>query len=129
MRPWEDRPAEVANLLNPAFCGWIIFQCVKSHIDESDGRPMPYALAFLVLPLVLHRYTRETMKSTTRHLQVWLNGNQQSKIGLAERARSLVPYSREALMLLHQTHTVAVRDSDAALVLENGLRRIRSRRF
>jgi Family of unknown function (DUF6521) len=129
MRPWEDRPAEVANLLNPAFCGWIIFQCVQSNIDESEGSPMPYALAFLVLPLVLHQSTRETMKSTTRHFQVWLNGNQQIKIGLAERARSLVPYTREALMLLQQTHTVAVRSSDAALVIQNRLRRIRQRRF
>jgi hypothetical protein len=129
MRPWEDRPAEVANLLNPAFCGWIIFKCVQSYIYESVGSPMPYSLAFLVPPLVLHQRTRETMKSTTRHWQVWLNGNQQIKIGVAERVRSLVPYTREALMFLQQTHTVAVRSSDAALVLQNGLRRMRRHRF
>jgi hypothetical protein len=90
---------------------------------------MPYALAYLVLPLVLHQCTRETMKSSTRHFQVWLNGNQEIKIGLAERARSLVPYTREALILLHQTRTVAARSSDAALVLQNGLRTIRRRGF
>jgi hypothetical protein len=90
---------------------------------------MPYALVFLVLPLVLHRCTRETIKSTTRHFQVWLNGNQQIKVGLATRARSLVPYSREALMLLQQTHTLAVSSGDAALLVQNGLRRIRRNRF
>ena len=129
MTPWQDRPAEVANLLNPAFCGWIIFHCVQSHIGESGGNPMPYALAFLVLPLVLHQSTRETMESTTRHWQVWLNGNQQIKIGLAERVRSLIPYTREALMFLQQTHTVTVRSSDAALLLQSGLRSMRRHRF
>jgi hypothetical protein len=72
---------------------------------------------------------KQDLQTRPRHFQVWLNGNQQIKIGLAERARSLVPYTREALMLLQQTHTVAVRSSDAALVIQNGLRRMGRRRF
>lgn len=129
MKAWQDRPAEVANLLNPAFCGRILFHCVKGYNQESPEFPMPYSIVFLVLPLVLHRHTRETIKGTTRHFHVWLNRSQQIKIGLAARARSLVPHTREALMLLQQTHTIAIRSSDAALLIENELRRMRRRRF
>jgi Family of unknown function (DUF6521) len=86
---------------------------------------MPYALAYLVLPLVLHEGTRKTMEARIRHFQVWINRNQQIKVGLAVRARSLVPYSREALILLRQAGLVEFRASDAALMIVKPLRRFR----
>lgn len=129
MKRWEDRAPEVANLLNPAFCGQIIHRCVLSYKRESDGSAMPYALAFLVLPLVLHRETRQAMSGTRYHFQVWLNGNQHIKVGLAERARSIVSYSREALVFLQQTAAIQVRVPDAGLVTAARLRRRPRPRF
>jgi Family of unknown function (DUF6521) len=85
MRRWEDRPQEVAHLLNPAFCGQVIYECALSYAAQSE-RGMPYALAFLVLPIVLHPGTQKTMNSRTRHFLVWVNSNQHIKVGLAERA-------------------------------------------
>jgi hypothetical protein len=130
MIPWADRPPEVANLLNPAFCGQVIFRCVQSHFDESDGAAMSYPLAFLVLPLILHRDTRETMRENRRYFAVWLNGNQHVKIGFAQRARSLVPYAREALTFLQQARIISVSDSNAMIIPGAArLRRPRGRRF
>lgn len=116
MRPWADRPPEVANLLNPAFCGQVIFRCVQSYVREGNGIPMPYPLAFLILPLILHRETRETMQAQRKFFPVWLNGNEHIKIGFAQRARSLAPFTREALTFLQKTVTIRVNENDAALM-------------
>jgi ABC-three component (ABC-3C) system Middle Component 3 len=116
MTRWEERPIEVANLLNPAFCGHVIYGCAEAHESEAD-KPMPYALAFLVLPLVLHSETRSTMKANTRHFEVWLSVNPEIKVGLATRARSLVPFARETLGFLQRSGTLTIRETDAALVV------------
>jgi ABC-three component (ABC-3C) system Middle Component 3 len=116
MTRWEERPIEVANLLNPAFCGHVIYGCAEAHESEAD-KPMPYALAFLVLPLVLHSETRSTMKANTRHFEVWLSVNPEIKVGLATRARSLVPFARETLGFLQRSGTLTIRETDAALVM------------
>lgn len=126
MKNWLERPQEVANLLNPAFCGRLIYDCVRGCASE-DGRPLPCALGFLILPLVLHPSTRETMSGRTRHFQVWLNSNQQIKVGFSSRARSLVPYSREAITFLLQTGTLEVTSPDACFVIKKRLRAIRRR--
>jgi hypothetical protein len=128
MRPWQDTPPEVANLLNPAFCGQILFRAVKAHMKESN-MPMPYPLAFLVLPLVLHGRTRQSIKATTKHLQVWLNGNQPIKVGLSARARSLVPYTRQALAFVNQTGAVNLALPEATLIAADRLRTVRNRKF
>lgn len=60
MTVWEERPIEVANLFNPAFCGEIVRLCVKSYVDET-GRGFPYILSFLVLPTLMYNDTRATM--------------------------------------------------------------------
>ncbi len=129
MKRWEDRPEEVANLLNPAFCGRLIYSSVQAHQTEND-RPMPYTVAFLVLPLALHAATREAIiKAIIRHFEVWIDANQEIKIGLAVRARSLVPFARETLAFLLQTGALEIRESDAALLIGKRLRQMRGRLF
>jgi hypothetical protein len=125
MKKWEDRPEEVANLLNPAFCGRLIYSAVKTHQADNES-PMAYSIAFLVLPLALHACTREAIiKRTIRHFEVWIDENQEIKIGLAVRARSLVPFARETLAFLLQTGALIIRESDAALLIGRPLRPIR----
>ncbi len=129
MKAWADTPPEVANLLNPAFCGQVVVRTVKSYLAESRGKPMPYPLAFIILPLVLHSRTRQSIKGTTRHFQVWLNGVQAVKVGLGSRARSLVPYTRQALTFTTQTRALVVSETTAAISLGVKLKTIRSRNF
>lgn len=128
MKAWSDRPQEVANLLNPAFCGRVIYHSVEGYAQQHH-RNMPYALTFVVLPLILHPATRVTIHGTTRHFEVWLNTNQHIKVGLATRARTLVPYVREALTFLFQSRTLAVaNNSNAALIIRARLRQANPRR-
>src|SRR4030042_6732456 len=100
MKPWQKRSSEEANLLNPAFLALILHQCVKGYCDAGQSKA-PYVLPFLIIPLVLHKGTREALPvkvSTT--LSTWITRLQgvQAKTGYAERARSIVPYVKEALI-------------------------------
>jgi hypothetical protein len=121
MRRWEERPIEVANLLNPAFCGRLLYQSIVGH-SEYQSKDMPYALFFLVLPLVLHAPTRAVISSTTRHFQVWLNAHQEVKLGFAQRAKALVPYTREAVLFLYSAGAVKVSEQTAAFRTAGKLR-------
>lgn len=104
MNKWDSRPQEEANLLNPAFCALILAQAVEDYVkDFTDG--MPFALAFVVLPIVLHKPTREALpQRTSKALSSWLDENEDHRATFAERARALSPFVQEALLysLVHE---------------------------
>lgn len=93
---WQNRPPEVANLLNPAFCGVLLRQSVAEYEDRV-GTGLPYGLVFLVLPIVLHRPTRDKIRLRMKQLHPWLQKYPEVKVDFADRARQLVPITREAL--------------------------------
>ncbi len=108
MLRWEQRPVEVANLFNPAFCAVLLQSSIKGFQSQQD-RGMPYPLLFLVLPIVLHSYTREILpKSTATKMHVWLQEHPEVRIGFVERSRNLVPYTKEALIFGVRTGIIAV---------------------
>ena len=106
MKNWENRATEIAYLLNPAFCGRIIYHAIKSYQQESK-RPMPFPLVYLILPMVLHRKTRERIKSITQ-MQIWIQRNPEMLIGFADRAKNMVPITNEAVEFLMQSGTVTL---------------------
>lgn len=95
------RTHEVAFLLNPAFCGRILYSTIKTY-SKTSNRAFPFPLIYLVLPLVLHKQTRISISSRTQ-LLVWIQKNPQLLIDFPKRARELVPISNEALEFLLQT--------------------------
>jgi hypothetical protein len=98
MTPWRDRSPEERALLNPSFFSLLFWHAATGHMTEG-GIGLPFGTAFLVLPMVLHRETRESLpKMVATSLPVWLDDNQLVRARLAERARTLVPYTKEALM-------------------------------
>lgn len=96
--PWDSRPPEVANLLNPAFCSVLLFDTVKQYQSEGfDG--LPYPLSFLVLPIILHKNTRQSLpKTRSTKMSAWLQDKSFVKIGFAKRARLTVPFTNEAIL-------------------------------
>lgn len=95
---WTSRPAEIANLLNPAFASLLIRSAAHGY-TRDDPSGLPLTLAYLLLPIVLHRKTRESLPRTTKtRVHTWLQANQHILAGFAERASQMVPYTREALL-------------------------------
>lgn len=104
MIPWNERPTIAANLLNPAFCGEALRRCIQSFQDGKTTY-FPYPLIFVVLPILLHQETRKALPATTRtSFFEWVVDHQHLKVHFAERAKSLVPYTREAVLFLLQQH-------------------------
>lgn len=118
MLAWEDRPIEVANLLNPAFCGEILRRCFYSYQKHTNGY-FPYPLVFLVLPIVLHKRTREMIKSRTKdQFDAWIHKHQEVRIGFAERAKQLIPITNEGLIFLLNSDSLEV-TNNAKLLVKN----------
>ncbi len=97
MKPWADRTREEAHLLNPAFCCATITSACDGY-KEASGQSLPFALSFMVLPIILHKQTRESLPRTSRtSIPAWLQENAELKIGFYERLKALKPHTREAL--------------------------------
>jgi hypothetical protein len=108
VQSWEQRPFEYANLLNPAFCAILLRNAIKSYQDQKK-QGMPYPLLFLVLPIVLHGSTRNTLPETTRtKLHIWLQRQPEARVGFGDRTSNLVPYTKEALIFGMQTGIVNI---------------------
>jgi Family of unknown function (DUF6521) len=114
--PWLQRPIEVANLFNPAFCALLVHQAVKSYELET-GRGMSYSTAFVVLPVVLHKGTRELLPhSIATKLHAWLQTNEQVRVGFAERMQQMTQLTREGLLFAMQ-HQALVLDKAGAMAV------------
>ncbi len=97
---WTERNKIVANLFNPAFCGEIIRATVKEY-NKHTSTNFPYAFAFLVLPIVLHKATRERMPRSVRtYFFVWVEQNDDLFFDFSKRTRGMVKYTKEALSFL-----------------------------
>lgn len=108
---WSERPLEQARLLNPAFVGTLLWSCARAYTATAD-QPQPYALSFLVAPVVLHKNTRESLPTTTRtSLVSWIGENPRVLVGFAERARSLVPVVKEAVLFASNGGLLQVQES------------------
>ena len=110
MKSWHQRPIEIRNLFNPAFCGLILFRSLHGY-EERDARGMPFSLSLLVLPLCLHKDSREVIAGSPRsYLLKTAEKNQQLMVGLADRVTQMLPYAFEGFDLLMERGCIAVAD-------------------
>lgn len=97
MTSWSERPSEEKSLLNPAFCTNLLWQAAREYARIGSGA-LSFEESFLILPIVLHRETREALPHSTRtSLTVWLDQNPLARGRVESRARQLVPFTKEAL--------------------------------
>jgi len=66
---------------------------------EEARSGLPVALAFLVLPIVLHTASRDALPRQIRtRMHAWLQAHEELRITFAGRARDMVPITRQALL-------------------------------
>jgi hypothetical protein len=108
--PWQNRPIEVANLLNPAFTALLIREAAAGHSKDS-GLGLPFSLAYFVLPIALHGETRAALPRTTAALlHVWLQEHGVIKEETSRRLVRLKPYTNEAILFGLQHGLLTVGD-------------------
>jgi hypothetical protein len=116
---WSDRPFEIANNLNPAFCSIIIFDAINNYGSNSDYG-MDYPLSFLILPIILHRRSREILPRSVRNrMHVWLQDNSEIRVGFAQRVRSLIPYTEETLRFGLQNRIYKFNEDGGLITVKN----------
>lgn len=97
MKPWSLRTQEEAHLFNPAFCCAVLTLSISTYATRGVAR-MPFPLAFLVLPIILHKRTRENLpRSTATSLAAWMQQNQEARLLFHERLMAMKPYTKEAV--------------------------------
>ncbi len=100
MKRWDQRPFEIRNLFNPAFCGLVIFRALNGY-EKENSRGMPFSLSLLVLPLCLYKSSREIIANNPRsYLLKTTEMNPEIMIGFAERVTQMLPYTFEGFGLL-----------------------------
>lgn len=111
---WEQRPPEIAFLLNAAFCAVVLRTATRAYVAEIK-RGLPLPLAYVLLPLVLHKTTRDALPPSTRtRMLTWLATSPAARLGVPDRVRRVAPYVREALIFAVQ-HEVLSLDESARL--------------
>ncbi len=123
MKRWDQRPFEVRNLFNPAFCGLILFRAFQGYEEENpDG--MPFSLALLVLPLCLQKDSRQVIEDSPRsYLLKTVEKKPQLLVGFADRARDLLPFALEALGLLMERGCITVLQDGRLKTVPNCVRK------
>lgn len=108
MQAWSSRAVEEANLFNPAFCVTLLARAIDDF-SKKTKTPMPFSLAFLVLPIVLHRGTRTSLPaSTVTSVLAWVQDNREQLVGFATRVQRLTGITREAVLFgIHHETLVA----------------------
>jgi len=123
MKVWNERPFEIRNLFNPAFCGVILLRSFQGF-EEDDNSGMPFSLALLVLPLCLYKDSRELISGSPRnYLLKTINDNPQIRVGFAKRTRSLLPFTFEALGFTMQLGSFEVNSKRRLRMLKKGIRK------
>lgn len=123
MKRWDQRPFEIRNLFNPAFCGLVLFRGLHGY-EEEDARGMPFSLSLLVLPLCLHKESREVISSSPRsYLLKTMEKNQQVMVGLVDRVTQTLPYAFEAFGLLMERGCITITNAGCIRTVPNKVRK------
>lgn len=122
MKCWKDRPREIRNLFNPAFCGVILVRGIAAYQEESK-KPMPFSLSLLIPALTLHLDTREALKGAVRSYFVkTIEENPKILVGLPERIRGLFPYTMEAFGFLDAQGAISVSEDGGIRINDGAIR-------
>ena len=123
MKRWDQRPFEIRNLFNPAFCGLVLSRALQGY-EEEDSRGMPFSLSLLVLPLCLHKDSREVIAVSTRsYLLKVMEKYPQVQVGFADRVMAMRPYTFEGFGLLMERGCIAVSDDGRIRSAPNKVRK------
>jgi hypothetical protein len=94
---WVERSPVPAAMLNPALLAAVSAAAAEEYTRLS-GDPMPFAYAYLVAPLVLHRDTRDALpRRIDSYIATWLTRHPALAAGFPARARSLTEPVREGV--------------------------------
>jgi hypothetical protein len=123
VKRWDRRPFEIRNLFNPAFCGLVLFRALQGYEEECTSG-MPFSLSLLVLPLCLHKVSRQVISDNSRsYLLKTIEKNPQIMVGFAGRATTMLPYAFEGFGLLMERGCISTSPDGRILSVQKMVRK------
>jgi hypothetical protein len=123
MKRWDQRPFEIRNLFNPAFCGLVLFRAFCGY-EEEDPRGVPFSLALLILPLCLHKQSREVLLRGNRgYLLKVVSSHPELLVNFGHRVTDLLPFTFEALGFLMHLDAFEITVDGRLKAIQNGVRK------
>ncbi|WP_035643623.1 three component ABC system middle component [Bradyrhizobium sp. ORS 375] len=123
MKPWDQRPIEIRNLFNPAFCGLVLFRSFCGY-EEEDARGMPFSLGLLILPLCLHKQSRNILLQGNRsYLLKVVSSHPELLVDFGRRATDVLPFTFEAMGFLMQLGALEVDPKGRLKAISGGVRK------
>ncbi len=90
---------ETLRLLNPAFLATVIGHAAAGYVEHRD-QGLPFVMAFIIPPLVLHKDTRIVLpKMITSKLPDWAHKNSAELAFLPDHTRELQAAVRSAILV------------------------------
>lgn len=95
---WAERAPAAEAMYNPALIACLLSAAAETHLRTASAG-LPAALSFIVVPMTLHRGTRQALASgaSRTHLKTWVERNPLACVGFPARAQGLVPAVRQGL--------------------------------
>jgi hypothetical protein len=84
--------SEELALFNPAFLGRLLHAAVTDYEKDSQ-QPLPVAITFLIVPLVLHKPTRDDLPAVaSSQMQKWIREHPRHLVQLDTRVIGMLPF-------------------------------------
>ncbi len=84
--------SEEVALFNPAFIARLL-HAATSDYEKAHERALPVALAFLAVPLLLHKPTRDDLpRHASSQMQAWIREHPRHIVGLDTRVVGMRPF-------------------------------------
>lgn len=99
MRTWKYRSKEITYLLNPAYCGKIIYSVIKKYNEIASNKKFPFSLSYLILPVLLYPDIIER-SFRQKYLMNFIKNNPDVFVNYSKRAKDLVTITNETIEFL-----------------------------
>jgi len=95
---WNERSAEDQSLFNPAFCSLLLRTTCRGFGEGvADGRSMPLAQTFIILPILLNASIRQALPALKTLMSSWIAAHPEYVAEFGDRAREMADVTREAI--------------------------------
>lgn len=127
MKQWNKRSVIEAALFNPAFCGELLTKTVTSYNTTSKLGQFPYAMSYLILPLLLSEdFFLALPKRATTNFVSWVVTNEHLLIGLDGRVKSMKAYTDESLMICLLSGLLSLGNNGSLMAGEANFNKLRN---
>jgi hypothetical protein len=116
---WQSRPPEIRTLLNPAFCGLLLYTSMKEY-KKLNKKDISITLLFLILPLILNIGLRDIIASNKNKNLIFIVNSHKNKFHNFDYIFNYyTEYTYEAIYFLYFNQHIKIVDNKFVITSKN----------